>query len=275
MLLSVLVMAAAVAPAQPVKLASTGLRVVDIAPERGAFYAEQVVTTLIARGFRVVSEREIATLIGLERQKQLLGGCADDASACLIELASALGTDGVVVGDVAKIGQRFQASLRIVDAGTGATLAVHAFKADTEEALVDGLVQGAQTMGDALLRTLGRAPAASVSAGGIPVARAVGWAPVALGVLAAGAGVGAFVVSRDDYAKLDPAMGARGRLTVAEATAIAGRGDTLQTAGVALMVAGGVVAVAGATVLLFGRSAQVHAVVTPGGAGLGLAGTFP
>lgn len=278
MLSLVLVIAAAAPPAPPVKLASTGFRLVDISADCGAFYTEQVVAELISRGFRVVSEREIATLLGLERQKQLLG-CGEDASACLVELASALGTDGVLVGDVAKIGQRFQASLRIVDARNGNTLAVHAFKAATEEELVDGLVRAAQLLGDETLRALGRvvaAPSAAVAkTSGLPMPRATGWVPVAVGVLAAGGGVAAFLLSRDDYAKLDPSVGPPGRLSVDDATRIAGRGSMLQTVGVGLMVAGAVVTAAGATVLLFGRPAQVQAFVAPGGAGVGVAGTFP
>src|SRR4051812_9527469 len=96
--LSVAILAAA--PAAP-KIAMPGLHLVDIPAERGSLYTETLATELIARGVRVVTEQEISALLGLERQREILG-CAE--GSCLIELGNALGVDGVLLGHVAKIG---------------------------------------------------------------------------------------------------------------------------------------------------------------------------
>src|SRR4051812_27515698 len=100
------------APA-PVKVALPALRLTDLPAERAGFYTEQVGAELLARGLRVVSERDISSMLGLERQRELLG-CNEGSGACLVELANALGVDGIVLGDVARVGSRYQASLRVI-----------------------------------------------------------------------------------------------------------------------------------------------------------------
>ena len=65
--------------------------------------------------FTVTTQSELATLLGLERQKQIVG-CADDASACTAELAGALGAKFVMSGSVAKFGDdAVQLSLQLQD----------------------------------------------------------------------------------------------------------------------------------------------------------------
>src|SRR5688500_16256709 len=98
-----LVLAAVVVSIAPMKLALPGLQVVGIDPKLGAFYGEHFAQQLTLRGARVTSTSEISALLGLERQKQLLG-CSDEASSCMAELAKALGVDGLALGDVAKVG---------------------------------------------------------------------------------------------------------------------------------------------------------------------------
>ena len=58
---------------------------------------EQILTELsqVAR-YTVVGASDIATLIGLERQKQLQG-CGEDSESCMAELGNALGVEGVLV----------------------------------------------------------------------------------------------------------------------------------------------------------------------------------
>jgi TolB-like protein len=60
--------------------------------------------------FEVVGSREISALVGLERQRQLLG-CND--SGCLAEIGGALGAEYLLSGQVGKIGSRYHLSLTL------------------------------------------------------------------------------------------------------------------------------------------------------------------
>ncbi len=270
-MVSFLVAVLAVAPTAPVKLAMPALRVVDLPAERSGLYTEQLAGALFARGVRAVTEREISTLLGLERQKALLG-CGDGSTQCLVELANALGVDGVVLGDVAKIGNRYQVNLRIIDAKDGKPLAIASFKAADEEGVIDGLVSAAATLADDTNRALGRPVVAPKPSGG--VSKKLGIIPVAVAVAAVGAGAALLVVSRGEYAKLDPK--GQGTVGLGEAQAIAQNGSTMQTASIALFATGSAFAVAAVGLFVFGSSSEtkVGAVVTPGGAAFSIAGVF-
>lgn len=63
-------------------------------------------------GAEVVTQREIAAVLTLERQKAMLG-CTSDA--CVAELGGALGCDRLVSGDLAKLGESFLLHLRLVE----------------------------------------------------------------------------------------------------------------------------------------------------------------
>ena len=60
----------------------------------------------------VLTQREIASILSLEKQKAMLG-C--DTDACMAELGGALGAERLVAGDMAKLGQSFLLHLRVVD----------------------------------------------------------------------------------------------------------------------------------------------------------------
>src|SRR5512140_1503956 len=51
-------------------------------------------------GASVITARDLASLLSLEKQKQMLG-CTTES--CMAELAGAVGADRVVAGDVAKL----------------------------------------------------------------------------------------------------------------------------------------------------------------------------
>lgn len=72
--------------------------------------------------FTVTTQGEVSSLLGLERQKQLLG-CADDGSSCVGELAGALGAKFLMTGSVARFGaDAFQLSLQLQDTEKSATV---------------------------------------------------------------------------------------------------------------------------------------------------------
>jgi len=64
--------------------------------------------------FDVVSAKDIQTLLGVERQRQMLG-CSDDAQSCLTELAGAMGARFVLSGSLARLGDTYQLTLQTLD----------------------------------------------------------------------------------------------------------------------------------------------------------------
>jgi TolB-like protein len=64
--------------------------------------------------FRVMTSKDIQTLLGQERQRQLLG-CSEEGGTCLAELAGALGARFVLSGQVAKLGSAYQLTLQTID----------------------------------------------------------------------------------------------------------------------------------------------------------------
>jgi hypothetical protein len=88
-----------------------------VAPEVASALSEAVTTELAARGlFLVVSSKDLQTLLGVARQKQVMG-CSDDSS-CLTELGGAIGARFVMSGSVAQLGGAYQLSLQTLDTTT-------------------------------------------------------------------------------------------------------------------------------------------------------------
>ncbi len=64
--------------------------------------------------YQVITQREVATLLGVERQKQLLG-CGEDATSCIAELSGALDARFVLSGQLNRLGGMYQLSLQVLD----------------------------------------------------------------------------------------------------------------------------------------------------------------
>jgi hypothetical protein len=107
-------LAAIVAAAAPQKLAVLGVVAGEgVPPSTAAAITEAVVAEVRKQSkAEVITQREIASILSLENQKAMLG-CQTDA--CMAELGGALGTDRLVAGDIAKLGESFLLHLRVVD----------------------------------------------------------------------------------------------------------------------------------------------------------------
>lgn len=80
--------------------------------------SESVLTELQrAKNLEVIGQSDVASMLGLERQKQLLG-CSENS--CLAELSGALGTPWLVTGSVARLGKAYRLDLKLLQASTGA-----------------------------------------------------------------------------------------------------------------------------------------------------------
>ncbi len=77
---------------------------------------DAVVTYLAQRGlFDLVSSRDLQTLLGAERQKQLLGACGDDGLGCSTDLSTLVNARFILSGQLARVGSAYQLSLQMVD----------------------------------------------------------------------------------------------------------------------------------------------------------------
>ena len=92
-----------------------------VEPEIAQSLTEAVTAEIAARGlFQVISASEVQTLLGFERQKQLLG-CSEEGE-CLTELAGALGARFVLSGSIARLGSTYQLNLQTLDSSRAAPL---------------------------------------------------------------------------------------------------------------------------------------------------------
>lgn len=77
-------------------------------------FSDLLVSALDGTGlFRVTSAKDLATILGLERQKQLMG-CSDDSN-CMAELANALGADLVLAASVGRLADTYLVTVRLID----------------------------------------------------------------------------------------------------------------------------------------------------------------
>jgi hypothetical protein len=78
-------------------------------------FTDAITAEVQARGvFDVISSRDIQALLGVERQRQLLG-CGEDSKSCMAELSGALGARFVLTGSLAKLGDAYQLTLSTLD----------------------------------------------------------------------------------------------------------------------------------------------------------------
>lgn len=103
--------------------------------------ADLLQSELVALGrYRVIAQNDLAVLLGLDRQKQLLG-CADEGSSCLGEVMGALDVDRLLVGDVSRIGDKLIVNLTLLDArgSTSISRGMRQVSADDIDALLEQL----------------------------------------------------------------------------------------------------------------------------------------
>lgn len=72
------------------------------------------VTVTETKLFRVLSAEDVRSLLGLERQRQLLG-CDEKNASCLAELTDAMGAELVVTATLAQLGEVYQFTVQGLD----------------------------------------------------------------------------------------------------------------------------------------------------------------
>lgn len=105
-------------------------------------------------GVRVLSQADVAALLGVERTRQMLG-CAE--SGCLAELGGALGADRIVHGSLGRVGDSLVVNLATLDPKKAVTAASvsERLRGQGAEPFLDALPR----LADALLGGSGPGPA--------------------------------------------------------------------------------------------------------------------
>ncbi len=114
-------------PARPgarLKLAFTGVAASGEAPSAAARTAGSLVQAQLTAldAYDVVGLDDIQALLGLERQKELLG-CSENAEACMAEVVGALNSDRGVSGELARTGGTSVLTLSLLDLRASKSLA--------------------------------------------------------------------------------------------------------------------------------------------------------
>lgn len=226
--------------------------------------AEAIVVALSEReAFRVLSSRDVSELLGVERQKQLLGLCHDD-QGCANGLGNALDARFIMRGTLSPAGSGFQLTLKTLDVTNSLPVGRSLRIAPSLEALRKAL------------------PAVVAEATGLPAPPGpslVG--PIALtgagvALLVAGGGLGFSALTREAVAASEFERGLQGSSPLrsqdyyrAESAVIARE----KTVSLVLLVGGVAAVTAGLLLLPRNEATSLALFVSPGG--LGLAGAFP
>jgi TolB-like protein len=110
-----LVALAAPAQAKELRIAVLDIRALGTEAAKAELLSEVALTEAASLGgFDVIGKSDIASVIGFEKQKQVMG-CAEDSS-CLAEIGGALGVDLILVGSLGTLGDLFRLDLKLVDA---------------------------------------------------------------------------------------------------------------------------------------------------------------
>lgn len=183
MLSTLLIATVAAASPDPVGIAITPLQATQMPPEMAGYAEDRLANRLGERGFKVTTSADIQALLGLERQRQLLG-CTDE-SMCSTEIGAALGVPLMVVGRVSKIEERFDLDVRVIRQRDGVVVA-------RDSRGIEGVKRLAELMeaaGDSLARQLEPKT---------PFAWRL-WVPLSLGVAAAAVGGVLWGLAERDY----------------------------------------------------------------------------
>ena len=146
-MLSTLLIACMAASPDAIGIAITPLQATQMPPEMAGYAEDRLANRLGERGFKVTTSADIQALLGLERQRQLLG-CSEES--CSTEIGAALGVPLLIVGRVSKIEERFDLDVRVIRQRDGVVVA-------RESRGIEGVKRLAELMeaaGDSLARQL-------------------------------------------------------------------------------------------------------------------------
>ncbi|MDP1828295.1 MAG: hypothetical protein Q8L48_33805 [Archangium sp.] len=184
-------------------IAVTRFRVVQVDPSLGGYAEDRLAARLAARGFQVSTPADLEAVLGLERQRQLLG-CSEDTS-CLAEISAALGVPLVATGRLTRLGKRLELDVRVIRQKDGVVIASDTRGTDDEARLGELLEQASESLAGQLLP----------KAAGAPFRWRL-WVPFAAGIAALAGGGVLIGTAESEYASFTTAGGNPGVLANGE-----------------------------------------------------------
>jgi hypothetical protein len=265
-----LLLAVLLSATESMKLALPSANAVNMDPKVAAFLGEHFASELKASGLEITTEREISVIVGMERTRALIG-CNNES--CIAELAAALGTDGVVLLDLARLSASIRVEAKVISARDGKTLSTCSDRAASEDAAADALAACARAIARQLLPH-------STAASPTPVARSsalrtTGWVATGVGAAALITGVVFRILGGTQFSTLtslhDPP------LSNADAAAARDLGAGDEALGTGLIIGGVVATVAGVLLGVLAPEGGMTVALAPmrGGAVLGFSGALP
>lgn len=223
--------------AGPVKVALTAPTAVGLEPVLVDVVADRLASQLAADGrLRLTTARDMAQVLGLERQRQLLG-CSE--TSCLAEIGAALGVDVLLSMSLAKTEKSVSISLRALRTSDGTAVAQETHRAKDMDEVQDWLDGIVAPLANRIATPFGVAPievrAAAPSGSAAPWVVGVGGLALALG---GGVMLGVSVANGESI---------RTAPTTTEVDRLVDTAQTTRWVGVGLLVGAGV-AVAAAVV---------------------------
>lgn len=261
----------------PLKLGAPGLQQVGLTKELAAFYGDHFAQQLTLAGVVVSTSTEIQAVLGLERQRQLIG-CED--KDCVGDLGALLGVEALLTGAIAKVGNTYQLNIKVIDGKTGAGLSAASLTTTSESELLESMGRAARAMARELFEKLDRAPTGlsaqrDVNAGWV---RRRSWIPAVAGVVLLGGGVPLMISGSRDYNDLNDSFGPAD-LKGQTPEAFAATGQLKQVLGLTLTSVGGAALLAAGAMFLFGGEQDTPvALIAPlssGGAAVVFTGALP
>jgi hypothetical protein len=270
MLLSLLAVAPA-AEVSPVLVVVPDARVSGgVDADFGGLVTDELARMLTSGAFKVTTAAQLSTVLGLERQRQLMG-CGEDSTSCAAELANALGAEVVTMTSVAKVGEALHCNLTFLSGKDGAALKRLSIEETSDGALLARLHAELAAAVPPMFASL--RPGHRLE-GGSEGVRRYAWAPaVAGGALAIGSGA-LFAITGSTWNTLNTSD----KLSPGDARGLAASGKSTQTlawaAGGAALIALG----ASAAMFTLGAPSDPSVVVAPvasgSGGGVSISGVF-
>lgn len=236
---------------QPVRVAATAFSASGEDEQRAGVWLDRF-SEVMSRNKRVevTTPSALAQMLGMERQRQLLG-CADEAGSCMAELAAALGADGILSGSITRSGESYLAVVRVIRQQNAKVWWSASARVKGEGALLDWLDEQALLAAAALV---GEAPAARLPVGALLVG--------GVGLAAAGVGAGFLGVAN---ALTLPALRASDSPETLARLADAGKGEV--TMGALFVGLGGAALATSVIWLIAAPKAPVQVAVVPSASG--------
>jgi hypothetical protein len=106
----------------------------------------ELLLTELSEEWDVVGKSDIASMLGFEQQKQMLG-CSDDNASCLAEIGGALGAPYILSGSIGNLGKKHNINLKVLETSKSKVISRHSVIAgETEEQLVADLQKALRTL---------------------------------------------------------------------------------------------------------------------------------